>query len=167
MLKRLFGKPDPDPAKVSREMRDRALSMTPADLGLAPSSARPHVFSAVMETGYEEGVATLVAVADGSVSLYFSKGGGVIGGGAHESVRGAAAAFLDAAEAFLPRFQGANGTPMPSVGQVIFYLRTFEGTLSVESPEEALGEGRHELSPLFYAAHDVITRLREETGDDS
>ena len=34
-------------------MRDRALSMTPADLGLAPSSARLHVFCAVMETGYD------------------------------------------------------------------------------------------------------------------
>ena len=53
MLKRLFGKPDPDPATVSREMRGRALSMTPGDLGLAPSSARPHVFCAVMETGYD------------------------------------------------------------------------------------------------------------------
>ena len=127
MLKRLFGKPDPDPAKVSREMRDRAFSMTPTDLRLAPSSARPHVFCAVMETGYEEGVATLVAVADGSVSLYFSKGGGVIGGGGHESVRGAATAFLDAAEVFLPRFEGATDTRMPSVGQVRFYLRTFEG----------------------------------------
>src|SRR4030095_12325381 len=108
MLKRLFGKPDPDPAKVSREMRDRALSMTPADLGLAPSPARPHVFCAVMETGYEEGVATLVAVADGGVRLYFSNGGGGIGGGGNESVRGAAAAFLDTAEVFLSRFQGAK-----------------------------------------------------------
>ncbi len=91
----------------------------------------------------------------------------MIGGGSHESVRGAAAAFLDAAEVFLPRFKGANDTPMPSVGQVRFYLRTFEGTFSAEIQEETLGEGRHELSPLFYAAHEVITRLREETGDDS
>ncbi len=117
-------------------MRDRALGMTPADLGLAPSAARPHVFCAVMETGYEEGVATLVAVADGSVSLYFSKGGGVIGGGSHESVRGAAAAFLDAAEAFLPRFQGANehADAICRAGDASI-CEAFEGTFSVEIQE--------------------------------
>jgi hypothetical protein len=33
----------------------------------------------LMELGLEQGVATMVAFADGTVSLYFSGGGGIIG----------------------------------------------------------------------------------------
>jgi hypothetical protein len=44
----------------------------------------------LMETGLADACYTLVAVADGSASLYFSNGGGIIGGGEHPE--GAAAA---------------------------------------------------------------------------
>ena len=38
---------------------------------------------------------------------------------------------------------------------------TTKGILTAEEAEETLGAGEHSLSPLFYAAHDVITGLRE------
>jgi len=37
---------------------------------------------------------------------------------------------------------------------------TFAGGLTGEAEEQALGENRHRLSPLFYAGHEVITQLR-------
>ena len=40
---------------------------------------RPDVWGVLMELGLEQGVATMVAFADGTVSLYFSGGGGIIG----------------------------------------------------------------------------------------
>jgi hypothetical protein len=52
---------------------------------------------------------------------------------------------------------------MPSVGRVRFFLRTFAGTLTAEADEEDLGEGRHPLSPLFHAGHEVITAVRESS----
>jgi hypothetical protein len=58
-------------------------------------------------------------------------------------------------------FKRATTTPMPNVGRVRFYLRTVNGTLTSEAAEEDLGYERHELSPVFHAAHYVISAARE------
>jgi hypothetical protein len=116
-----------------------------------------------METGYEGAVATLVVLADGAVSLYLSSGGGVIGAGRHQAVRQAADAFLRAAEGFHPQLERVDKTPIPAVGRTRFYLRTFDGMLAAEAEERTFAEGQHVLSPLFYAAHEVIARIREST----
>jgi hypothetical protein len=41
-----------------------------------------------------------------------------------------------------------------------FVAVTSAGLRGAVAPEEDLGEGRHALSPLFYAAHDVIGQIR-------
>jgi hypothetical protein len=116
-----------------------------------------------METGYPQAVATLVVFGDGTTSLYFSNGGGVIGAGEHDVVRAAGETLLSSAEAHLDDFAVAVGTPLPEVGRVRFYVRTFNATLSAEANEEDLGEGRHQLSPVFHAGHSVISAVREST----
>jgi hypothetical protein len=130
---------------------------------LAPTAARPRVWGVLMETGYAEGGATLVVFAEGTTSLYFSNGGGIIGAGEHAIVRTASESFLSTAEANLAAFGAALATPPPEVGRVRFYLRTFQGTLGTEAKENDLGEGRHPLSPLFHAGHAVITAIRQST----
>jgi hypothetical protein len=45
-----------------------------------------------------------------------------------------------------------------------FVAVTPEGLRGAVAPEEELGEGRHELSPLFYAGQDVITQIRLSEG---
>lgn len=156
-------KPKATPAEVARDLRDKALSVEAATLGIQPTRERHRVWGALMDTGYPEGVATLVTLADGTASLYFSGGGGVIGGGAHETIRAAVLTFLEVAEAHLAGLSPTIETPLPSVGRVRFYVRTFEGTLTGEAGEEDLGEGRHPLSPVFHAGHAVITAMREAT----
>jgi hypothetical protein len=37
---------------------------------------------------------------------------------------------------------------------------TFEGPQVVVAMEEELGQGRHAASPVFHAAHEVITQTR-------
>ena len=116
-----------------------------------------------METGYPDAVATLVVLAEGSTSLYFSNGGGVIGAGEHEAVRVASESLLSTAETQQDHLEGVVATPLPEVGRVRFYLRTFAGTVGAEAKEEDLGTGRHILSPLFHSAHAVIAAIREST----
>jgi hypothetical protein len=93
--------------------------------------------------------------------LYFSNGGGVIGAGQHESVRRTHSLLFKEAEAKLTSFVQTKDTPLPGVGRVRFYLRTFGGTVSAEADEEDLGNTRHELSKLFHAAHATIAAIRE------
>jgi hypothetical protein len=116
-----------------------------------------------IETGFPEGVATLVTFLDGATSLYFSNGGGIIGAGEHASVRAAAAAFLATADSYKAEFASANGTPLPSVGGVRFYARVGERILTAYASEQDLGSNRHVLSPVFRAGHAVITAVREAT----
>ena len=113
-----------------------------------------------MEMGHPGGVATLVAFATGDASLYFSTGGGVIGGVTHENVARAARHFVSTAQGYTDGMETVTVTPLPDPGEVRFYLLTPQGPLAAEADEEDLGKRRHELSPLFYAGQEVITELR-------
>src|SRR5215469_16931606 len=60
-------------------LRNQVLQLTPDVLG--EGFEEVPILALLMETGYPEGVCTLVGVADGGVSLYLSNGGGIIGVG--------------------------------------------------------------------------------------
>jgi hypothetical protein len=147
---------DYDVADVYAGLRDQVLHLKP---GAGDVSAT--VIAVLMETGYPEAVATLVAVADGTVSLYFSNGGGVIGAGAHDGVRSVARTLLSSAETYVSRASETDSFPLPSKGHVRFYLVTTQGTFTIEAPESDLGLRRHEFSPLFHDAHALIAAIRK------
>ena len=65
-------------ARIYDGLRKQILEFTAERL---EAGANQGVLAVLMETGYPEAVATLAAVMDGSASLYFSNGGGIIGGG--------------------------------------------------------------------------------------
>lgn len=150
-----------DPTGIIRQLREQALRVSAEDLEITPSERRPRVWGAIMELGYPTGIATLMSLAEGTTSLYFSNGGGVIGAGEHAGVRDAAETFLDAVEAHLDAFPRVEATPTPRIGRVRLYVRTFEGTRGVEATDEELSENLHPLSAVFYAGHAVITAIRE------
>ena len=113
-----------------------------------------------METGYDSVTVTLVALSDGSTSLYFSNGGGVIGGHSHDAVRRANAAFIDQANQSLPELKRCEIFPIPDPAHTVFYVLTDLGILTGGGLEDDLGYGRHPLSALFHAGHEVISQLR-------
>jgi hypothetical protein len=149
------------PAEVSAGLREQAFAVEPAQVSAEHAPGRPRTWALVMETGYPKGVASLVTFCDGTTSMYFSSGGGVIGAGAHAEVREASKTFLAAADSHLEDFASATAHPLPGAGRVRFYARTFDGLKTAEADENDLGEGRHRLSPLFHAGHRVIAYLRQ------
>src|ERR1035437_6926854 len=72
-------------ADVYAGLREQILRLDPATAGMSQRPGGPIVWGALMEMGYPNGVATIVALADGTTSMYTSTGGGIIGGGAHRS----------------------------------------------------------------------------------
>ncbi len=140
------------------DLRRQALGLTPGQLG--DEVAGEPILALLMETGYPEAVATLVAVADGTTSLYFSNGGGIIGAGAHAAVADASRRWLETAGGFLPHLAATIDPTLPSDGDTQFVAVTPDGLLSGLTREDDLGEGRHPLSPLFHAGQDVITQIR-------
>jgi len=163
----LFGcgkaeKTDDKVADVYTGLRQQLLTLDPKTIGLSPTSNR--VWAILMETGYPEAVVTLAAIGDGTVSLYFSNGGGIIGVGQHEGPRRACLALLVAAPGFLSYAQPTTDFRLPVTGRTRFVFLTFDGAFAAEAAEDDLGNKRSPLSPLFYKAQDVITEARMAEG---
>lgn len=148
-----------DPASVTRELRDKALSIRASEIGLTGAAAT-QVWGALMETVQRDAVASLAAFADGTTSLYFSTGGGVLGAGENASVRTVSAGFLASAHAGLASFSPATATPLPETGRVRFYARSSNALLTADADEREVGHGRHPLSALYEAGQKVIAQIR-------
>jgi hypothetical protein len=154
-------KPAPEAESIYKELRGLIFTMSPDEVGIIPSRHNPNVWGVVMETGYPEGAATLVSLADGTTSLYLEGGGGLIGGGSHMIIAEATKAVVLDAEKYYERLTQTTSFPTPAIDNVRFFILTFSGVFTIEAPEEELGEERHQLSPFFFKCHDVITSIRE------
>jgi hypothetical protein len=150
-------------ADVYRGLREQVLGLA-GDPTFAPGDGPAAV---LMETGFPGAAVSLAAIADGTTSLYFSNGGGVIGAGAHEPVRAAASRFLAAAAGAADGLRPAGAFPLPEPGRVRFYLVAADGIRAAEAAEEELGSHRHPLSPLFHLGHAVISAIREHTPEQA
>lgn len=152
------------------ELRNRILSWPASDIGLSDPSPPPAAWAVVMELGYEDFAASLVSLEDGNASLYFSNGGGIIGGYAHDGARNAAQAFVQAASSCAEQFHQTQEFPLPTDGQVFFYLRQGSLTLATSASESAIQQEEHPLYGLYVAGQNVITELRliqQEEGDSA
>ena len=138
-------------------LREKILHVKAETLG-APQN-QP-VLAVVMETGYAEAVVTLVAVVDGSTSLYISNGGGVMGAGQSPGPNAAAREVVAAAAAFLSDCTLTKEFPLPQKACTRFYLVTPKGVFTAEAKESDLGNRRHRMSPLFHTVHRLITQIR-------
>ena len=142
---------------VIEELREQLFRASPQEFGVEPEG---DVWGVLMETGYGKGFATLVALADGSASLYLSTGSGVIGGGIDPGVNASARRMVRRSQHVARLMNATAEYPLPDPGTVRFYLLTSDGILTAVGGEETLGAGDHGLSDLYHAGHDVITRLR-------
>jgi len=77
---------DPSPNGVYSGLRHQALTTNRTEVGITAPSAEAPAWGVLMETGYDSVTVTLLALSDGTTSLYFSNRGGVIGGQGHETV---------------------------------------------------------------------------------
>ncbi len=93
--------------------------------------------------------------------MFFSLGGGVIGGGDIPAIHARARRLIELTDRESKQLSPVAQTPLPTSGEVRFYALTASGVRGAVASREVLGSGRHPLSALFLAGHDVITGLRE------
>lgn len=160
-IRGMFGVKRPNEAnpQIFQELRNMVFSLDPQELGLSKSDGP--VWGLLMETGYSEGAFTLVALRDGTVSLYFANGGGMIGIGQHDTPREIAGELLALAPQYLSETSITTNYPVPTAGLTKFYFLTFDGVRTVEGKEDDMGNNRHVLSPLFHKMHELISGARE------
>src|SRR5688572_16293166 len=80
-------------ADIYDGLRSMALGVDPESISVPDGEQWSGAAVAAMELDLAGGTATIVAIADGTVSMYLSSGGGVIGAGEHAAVRIAADHF--------------------------------------------------------------------------
>ena len=91
-------------------LRNMVLNTKPDSIGLKLKDPS-EVWGIVMETGYSKAVSSLVALADGTVSIYFSNGGGIIGLGPHDGPHRAAQSLLASSQQFSKDMQQTKSYP--------------------------------------------------------
>jgi hypothetical protein len=142
-------------------LRDRLLHATAQELGVQPVRG---VWGVLMERGYSKGVATIVALQDGTASMFISTGGSVMGGKAYPPAHAAALKLCAQAADSLSETIAAHEFPAPAKGRVRFYVLTTDGVRVAEDDILARRDaGPDALAPLLAAGDAVIDGLKEAT----
>ena len=116
----------------------------------------------VMDWNLGDGLATLAAIDDGSVSLYLNSGGGTIGAGTHPNVAHAADAFRQAGAEQRAAFHEHTTFPEPGPDSVTFYLLTDSATFSSGTiAVKDLQQSTHPLATLGNAAQALFAEVRQ------
>lgn len=155
------GKVERSPEDVYMSLREAALRKNPQELFLPDGLKADEPYGALMEMGIPNSVVTLACFADGDAGIYYKTGGGMKGGGSHETVRRAAKQFIALSHRALPRMVKTDSHPLPEAEKVRFYVLTPKGTFTTEAHRQALGGSENELSALFYGGQDVVGQMRQ------
>jgi hypothetical protein len=144
------------------DLRSMALGLDPSTIRRPDGERWAGAAVAAMELGLTGSGATvtIVAIADGTVSMYTSPGGGVIGAGEHAAVRGAGDRFREVVADSQGLLTRTQTFPLPSEGEVRFHARVGDDRLTAAATEAELRTGRHLLSSLYDAGQDLITEIR-------
>jgi hypothetical protein len=138
-------------------LRSQALSTTAQDIGVA---AELPAYGALMEFLIDGDTVTVAAFATGDGSIYFSPGGGMIGGIEIPTVADAAKQLVAAAGQVAADLPKVDSFPRPEGAEIRFYILTPDGVRSGSATPDALESGRDRLSPLFIAANQLISGFR-------
>ena len=141
-------------------MRYNLFNITPNELQIEEVTSQNDIWGTIMETGLEEGSFMLVGLMSGDASIYFSGGGGVIGGITHAPVREAAINLNTVADDFFEHYQEAESYPVPDSGEVLFYILTQDGVFTAKALEKDISGGEHELRFLYYVAQELIVLIQ-------
>lgn len=151
--------------KKARADAGKALRMmmltTPAEkLKLSPDDEYPKVYGLVTDWNISNATASIVAMKDGTASVYTTTTFGIIGGQGNPTAREMARRCTKAAGQYYDLSTPVSEFPYPAPGTVNFYLLTYEGVRLYLGDEAAIKAGPDPARPLFIAAQNVLTALR-------
>ncbi len=142
-------------------LRELALHSTRANFGLGPGASATQPFAVVADWGNTQGATTVIAIADGTASVYRADGSGSIGGGqSHDAIRAAAFKTVRLAGTVQPSMKRAADYPPAAAGEVSFYLLTDAGVFTATAAQDDLTANRSPFSPLAAATQEIVSEYR-------
>ncbi len=142
-------------------LRNLMLTGSRAKFSLPPTSRPTEPWGVLMDWGVQSGKASVVAMSDGSASIYLSSGGGYLGGIGQEPIRVAAKKAVESAAEVQPQMKKTETfSVLPETGQVTFYALTDAGVFTASAKEADLREGKTDFAKLGNAMQQVVTEYR-------
>ena len=143
-------------------LREQALSIKPADIGVTLDS-NEQVYAAVVDMPFPDGrIATLACIYDGTVSLYYSTGGGLLGmGQKYEEVRSAGYSFLINAGQTLKYLKKTDSFGLPLDSNAFVYLLAGDGVYKTEFNMSNVGTEEKHNQFLNYFIQNTLNKVRE------
>jgi hypothetical protein len=161
----IFKRTDKQPDNPYHGLRAQALNIKPSDLGIQPDNNHP-VYGAVVDMQMGAATATMVCMADGTVSLYFENGGGFIGvGQKYEAVRKEGIDLLNNAARILHTLNPAVSFPLPNYQMHNVYLLTKDGIYTTTIDPKLINNEKDEIKFLFVLYQRLLSKIRENIGD--
>jgi len=142
------------------ELRLKALSITPEDLGLAFNDSEIAVYGVVIDWEMRGYIATIVAFKTGDASLYLSSGGGVIGGGQHSNINKAAKNIVEFANQFTKLSIPAKVALLPETNKIRFHFLTNKGLYTAQEFMHNIDNETSSWLPFFTSANELLSELR-------
>jgi len=163
LIRRLRGKVGPgrdtgEVASIYVGLRDAVINLDPSAVGIHATAELPNVWGLVFDWHVDNGIATVVYLADGTTSLYVISGGGSLGAGEHPAPAAASRSALKVAESVLDQFPPVESTPLPGPTNSALTVLTFSGPRRIEQETMALHSGP--LAGVADAMQQVIGEIR-------
>jgi hypothetical protein len=142
------------------DLRDQVLHVSRDKVGIPAPSNKGEVWGFLMDWGIDLGTTTVLAMSDGSASIYLSNGGGFMGGQGSPPIRDAAIKAVGIANKLKTQARPTSTYPLPKQGEIFFYLLTDDGVLRMTTSEQEMAKKSSPLSELGDAVQGVITQYR-------
>lgn len=142
------------------DLRNQALNVTTAQLGLDIDSNLITVYGTITDLDIGPAIVTIVAFKTGDASVYLSSGQMFIGGVTKEKIRAAALKLVDEAQQYLSKVKLSDSKDLPNKQNVKFTFLTNKGKYVHEESLENVESEKSEWSKLFYLANDIVTEYR-------
>lgn len=155
--------PQSSPSEAMLELRLRALLAPAKNLGITPTKEFSRTYAVLIDFPINQITATIVALSDGSASLYTTSTFGIIGGMSHDKVRAAAMRLIATSNNFFDEAKPTKEYSYPGQGKVRFYLVSFSGVRMIETDLSAIESNQSKYSELFWLGQEVLTQLRLAT----
>jgi len=149
--------PEP-PADIYLDLRSRAL-------GWQKAEHQQDIRGVITDLAYDEGLVTIVCLADDSTSMYTSRGGGIIGAGEYDHVAAANRNLLKVCSGVEFRTRAVADPPLPLSGQVRFTALASDGLRTELVHDEDLLELTHPFAGVYFAVQDVVTEMSRIEGE--
>jgi len=142
-------------------LRRQALEMRLDTGGSERGTGTPMSFGLIHEFWQRDVLVTLAAFRTGDLSLYFSNGGGILGGIQHENIAQIVRKTIPLLGPLTPQLERSDDIEPPKPGEITFTILTDEGRF--RSRLNAMPERSKENAnfQLFALSQGLITELRK------